>query len=354
MKILHITSTHLEKYAGIPEVLKKLVKYQNKIKDITSKVLSVKSPVDKIESKHFVFYDKYEDIFKYIDIFNPDVVIFHGLYFFKYIRISNYLKSINVRYYIQPHSSFMLSAQKRNIKKYLANKLVFNKFINNAYGYIFLNEEEKYKSIFRKEKDIIIPNGIENMHDNISLKDKNNSEIVIYFIGRIDIKHKGLDLLLEDLKKIDNKKRNFVLNIYGPGLKTDIKYITKKIKDFKNLKIFYKGPIYDEDKYKMLKKSNIMILTSRYEGFPMTVLEALYFGNPCIVSEGTNVSKLIQNNNLGWAVGKNSISKTLLYAIDDYLSKKELYVFKTRDFILNNYDWEIISHKSVKLLKEGN
>ena len=47
------------------------------------------------------------------------------------------------------------------------------------------------------------------------------------------------------------------------------------------------GELYEEKKEEFLNGCRIMVLTSRYEGFPMTVLEALSHGNPCIVTPGT-------------------------------------------------------------------
>lgn len=350
MKILHITATHLKKYGGIPVVLENLVKNQNRINDVTSMVLSVKYNVDEIKSDYFVFKKGMDEIKRFINEYNPDTIIFHGIYFIEYVTISKIIDKMNIKYYIEPHGSFMKVAQKKGaFKKMLVNKLLLNNFFSNAYGYIFLNDNEKKESIFSTKNDLIIPNGIEIKKEKI--EKKVNKKINIVFIGRIDINHKGIDRLMEALKKIDDIERMFKVSIYGVGGKKEIKTLNKYINKFNNLEVEFRGAIYDKEKVKVLIESNIMILTSRYEGFPMSIIEALYYGNPCIVTSGTNVREIIDNNNLGWGSDDNCIEEIILKAVKEYNEKSDYYITHTQKFIRENYKWEKIAEESIKFLK---
>jgi glycosyltransferase involved in cell wall biosynthesis len=347
MKIMHITATHLNKYGGIPVVLENLVKHQNEIQNVESIVLSVKEETNNINSKYFYYSNKIDHIKKFINEYNPDITIFHGLYFIEYIKISKILSRNDFKYFIEPHSSFMISAQKKGkIKKFIANKTIFNTFIKKAYGYIFLNDVEMANSIFKSNNDVIIPNGVETNDLGFG---KNVKDIIkLFFIGRIDISHKGLDILFEDLKKIDDQERNFIIDFYGVGAETEIQIIEDYIKQFKNLKLAFKGPVFGEDKEDVYENYNMMILTSRYEGFPMTVLEALSYGNPCIVTEGTNVKQMIERNNLGWGTEYGNISTTILKAVKDYQENNDFYITETKKFVNRNFTWGKIAQKSVE------
>ena len=44
----------------------------------------------------------------------------------------------------------------------------------------------------------------------------------------------------------------------------------------------------------------IFVLTSRFEGHPMGLIEALSYGLPSLVTTGTNMAKEIESNNAGW------------------------------------------------------
>ncbi|MEN1932826.1 glycosyltransferase [Escherichia coli] len=47
-------------------------------------------------------------------------------------------------------------------------------------------------------------------------------------------------------------------------------------------------------KEEVLESNNIFIMTSRYEGLPVSVLEALAYGNICLLTEGTNMAKIVK------------------------------------------------------------
>ena len=50
------------------------------------------------------------------------------------------------------------------------------------------------------------------------------------------------------------------------------------------------GPIAGADKKKVLKDADLFLHTSRSEGHPMGVLEALAYGIPCLLTPGTNMA----------------------------------------------------------------
>lgn len=102
-------------------------------------------------------------------------------------------------------------------------------------------------------------------------KEQYNSKVKrIISVGRLE-KVKGYDLLLKVADEIKNKYPDWTWDIYGDGslytyLKREIK--KKKLDKF----IFLKGNVNNIDKY--YKNYSFLVMTSLYEGFPMTLLEA--------------------------------------------------------------------------------
>lgn len=351
MKILHVSASPLKITGGIPVVLKNLVAAQNEIEGITAKVASLISPVDAMKS---VFFDYVPNAFSdYIDGFCPDVVILHGFYYYRYNMVVNTLNAKGIRYYIEPHGSFVKAGMRKSwLKKTIANNTIFRKQLKNAFGYIFLNESERCNSCYITPNDIIIPNGI-NINTNISKKPKKNS---MYYIGRYDIKEKGIDFLISALDLLEKEKKEIMdVQMWGKGNASEEKNIKKMIKNFSYLNVNCNGPIIGEEKDIKLEQLGPMILTSRHEGMPMSILEAWAYGNPVIVTPETNMAAEVEANKLGWVTKLNPkcIAATIEKAVMEYKTNKDEYIRRCKDYVTNNYSWQTVAQLSYSKLSNS-
>lgn len=352
MRLLHITATHLNPAGGVPVVLKNLVEEQNKITGFEARVLSLTAKVNNMDSIYFDILDK-NTFKKYLEKYNPNVVILHSFFYMAYNNVVNELVKMKIPYFIEPHGSFGNAAMhKSHLKKIIANSTIFRKQIKCAKGFIFLNESELEDSIYRTKNDLIIPNGI-------SIKDMNRQitttrKPFMYFIGRYDINHKGLDYLISALEILEARKKNFKVVFWGNGEDDAIAGLKEKISLFKHVEVEFNGPIFGEDKDKELEMCGPMLLTSRYEGFPMTILEAWKYGNPCLVTPGTNVYKEICKNKLGWGVDLNadSIANGIEKAIVDYEQDRNNYITRCKDYVAKNYTWSSIAVNSLDKIRK--
>lgn len=354
MKLLHITATHLNQEGGIPAVLRNLVKYQNTITGMNSKVLAIKKNVTRINDEHFDYVTDYHLISKYIYDYSPDIVIIHSVYFFRYYYIEKILRKNNVKYFIEPHGSFGRIAQKKSKwKKQIVNNTLLYRFIKNAEGYIFLNEGEKENSVFRKKHEFIIPNGMDKIikiNNDFKFSESEKDILFIYFIGRFDITYKGIDILLDAIDIIDKEKENISITFFGIGNKKEENYLDNRIKNLKYIDAKKHGPIYGKEKEQFLSQYDAMILTSRSEGFPMTVLEAWSYGVPCLVTKGTNMGDVVQTEKIGYLLGDTpqQIACDILNFKKDYIINKQNYGIRSQDYIKENCLWSQIAEQSYK------
>lgn len=305
MKILHIPQKNFaikNGINGIKSVLLNEIEWENRVENLESKILIL----GKIEEKN-IFYINKKSIKKDISEYAPDIVIFDGFWEISHYFIAKFLKKKQIKYFIKPHGGFSKIAERENkvkfIKKLIAKKIIFDNYVKNSSGILFLSHFERKNSIYKNEYEFILPNGIEKRKINcFDIENKClNKKINFIYLGRIDIKTKGLDILLKVL--IKNKaffiNNHIKFNFYGSGHKSEMKIFYKYLKECSEYVEYY-GSVHGKDKYEILQKNDIFILTSRHEGMPMGVLEALSVGVPCFVSRATGMEDLISKYNAGW------------------------------------------------------
>ena len=220
MNILHICSINNNKTSGISNVVPEHFINQKKYANVALMNCNT-IQIEKLKEEKNVFYAKDIDynIQNLPEPFNnPDLAIFHGIYIYKYTKIAKKLKKRNIPYIIIPHGSLTSNAQKiKRIKKILANLIFFNKFIFNSKCIQFLSIEEKNMSKRYDFNSFILGNGMNNPQ--IEKKVFENDKLKLIYIGRYDIFHKGIDLIIEYCfsDKEYMKKNNITVDLYGCG-----------------------------------------------------------------------------------------------------------------------------------------
>lgn len=356
MEILHIVGNEINQGNGIGRLVPEMIEMHNEI----SNNLSVSLLVLESHYKSTTFPVYHLDEIKLLDVFFSrfDLIIFHGLYFFDYIKIYRVLLRLNIPYLIKPHSSLMKEALKTSkLKKKIANIVLFKRFVKMSNGLIFTNEDERFNSINWTKNFFYESNGLNFNYDNPTVKSNKLDHCKRFiYLSRIDFNHKGTDLLLKALKII--KKRGLIktvkLDIYGKGDKRYIKRLEATLRYLDSPNIKFKGPVFGYEKIKAYRESDVFILTSRYEGFPMAILESLYFGLPCIVTDGVNMSSILKKYGIGWmtTIDPVSIADKILYV--NRLSFDELYKksILSHSYIKEQHNWEMLTAKTEIIYKQ--
>lgn len=167
--------------------------------------------------------------------------------------------------------------------------------------------------------------------------------------GRLD-EMKQFDQLIESYSKTSLPSENIHLVILGEGIeKEKLMALSKKMKieQYVHLLGFIKRPsIYYEN-------AKFLVLSSRYEGFGMVLLEALALGTPVISFDcEVGPNEIIRNNKNGILVPDQDFN-ALTLAIDRMYSDKELYLYckKNAKSSVNNFTEEVIKKQWLCLLK---
>lgn len=250
---------------------------------------------------------------------NYDVIVFPGIFNFSYFRIAKQLNEKNIPYIISPRSSLMKKAlQKSLFKKVIALTFLGGyQFIKKACAIHYLTNEEKINSLKINRNDFVCTNGVDSDCFEHSAECPSSSEIrIIGYLGRYDIQHKGLDLFIKAVisKSAVLRKHRCKVQLHGNDFKGGKHYLEKLVKSNGIEDIMsVSGSLSGAEKYQFLSSCNIFVHTSRYEGQPQSVLEALSRGTPVLITPGTNLTHIVKENMLGWVCAPQiiEISKSL-------------------------------------------
>ena len=150
---------------------------------------------------------------------------------------------------------------------------------------------------FNKEKEFIskvhfIPNPI-----NLPIVNNDFSkENQLIYVGRLDDNQKNITYILILWSLLSVKYQNWKLLILGSGIdRHKLVKFSKKL-DLKN--VSFLGNVNPNQYY---EKSKFLILTSRFEGWPMVIPEAMSYGCvPCVLNSFTSLNDMITDNYNGY------------------------------------------------------
>lgn len=299
MNIVYVCAYSDNITGGVRSVVPQYLKYMSRVANVY--IFSYR------KIKFYCSQDKYYQINTQKELRKKlriiDIVVFHEVYYFEYYLLANYLHRSKVPYIVIPHCSLTTGAQKqkKHIKK-IINKFWVDNFIRQALAVQYLSDCEKEASKAFETKTLVIPNGIIASHMGTKrYYDHNSVEFV--FIGRLSVNQKGLDVLVEACQLIKNKliENNVHINLYGTDFEGGKNYLQKKIRKYGlESHVLMHAPVYGDDKQRVLLQSDVYILTSRFEGLPIGILEAMQAGIPVLVTPGSGFYEVVKKENCGW------------------------------------------------------
>lgn len=285
----------------------------------------------------------------------PDLIVFHSTYILQHILLVQEANQRKIPYVICPRGGMTSGAQQvKGIKKFLGNLLFFNWMVRNAVAIHCLTKREAIdvQKIWNCPV-FVVGNGVNLTPVEALATPGTNAELKFIFLGRLDIHHKGLDLLLEACRILQGDLRTSKVQIllYGSevaGSKVKLAGLINhyQIQDLVQIQ----DPVWGEEaKTAVFQSADLFIHTSRFEGHPMAVLEALSYGIPCLLTPGTNMAAEVEAAGAGWAVEPNPVAiaqgmKQILAARSE-LSKSGN---AARKLVENQYSWEQIAKQLLR------
>jgi glycosyltransferase involved in cell wall biosynthesis len=356
MNILYLSHLSGASYAGPTYSVPKQIEAQSKLDNVFwyNATRCGKEEWKEIPYYHDLSEFPEESINSLPEPFNhPDIIVVELFYNMTKSRLRGELVSGNIPYIIIPRGELTKQAQERKgLKKWIANILICNKYAKKAAAIQFLTEQEYQDSGDSWNKNhIIVPNGIDLPARTKEHFNKNGIKCVS--IGRIEPYQKGLDLLIEACSQIKEELSNVncTITICGPDKEQKLQTLKELVnKEELNEIIEFRDGVYGREKERLLLESDVFLLTSRFEGHPMALVEALSYGLPCVATTGSNMRKEIDSYRAGWTA--DCTSEKIASALKEMISEKNEFLSYSNNAkqLSKEYSWQLIAEKQRRFL----
>lgn len=210
--------------------------------------------------------------------------------------------------------------------------------------------QDYFKKTYGRET-CFIPNGVNKPEiqeaELITEKFGLNRDSYILFLGRL-VPEKGIRYLIEAFKQVKTDKK---LVIAGGSSDTD-----SFAEELKNLakgddRIIFTGFVQGQMLDELYSNSYIYTLPSDLEGMPLSLLEAMSYGNCCLVSDIPECTEVVEDKAIMFKKADVNDLREKLQETCDHPEKVMELKKQAADFICEKYNWDDIVEKTVELYR---
>nr|WP_297572748.1 glycosyltransferase family 4 protein [uncultured Peptostreptococcus sp.] len=194
-----------------------------------------------------------------------------------------------------------------------------------------------------------IPNGVNRpqireanlITDRLGLK----KDSYILFLGRL-VPEKGIRYLVEAFKNVKTDKKLVIA-----GGSSDTNSFMAELKELAKgddriiFTGFVQGAMLDE----LYSNAYIYTLPSDLEGMPLSLLEAMSYGNCCLVSDIPECAEVVEDKALIFKKADVKDLQSKLQDACDHSEKVDAHKKQAADFICRKYNWDEVVKETMKL-----
>ena len=210
------------------------------------------------------------------------------------------------------------------------------------------NVQDYFKKEYHR-KTVFIPNGVSkpNIEKPNIIKDKYGlkKDDYILFLGRM-VPEKGIHYLIEAYNSVKTDKK---LVIAGGSSDTNEYYkeLKELAKDNKN--IIFTGFVQGKELDELYSNAYIYTLPSDLEGMPLSLLEAMSYGNCCLTSDIPECATVLEDKGITFKKSNVKDLINILQNLCDNPKKVDKYKKESQEYILKKYNWDDVVNKTIEL-----
>ena len=224
----------------------------------------------------------------------PDFVHFHSVHIPQNIALALHLARAGIPYCVTVHGGLFGAALQRGRLKKTLFKLFFERHYLNEARFIHALSPHESEVLRRHGVDrpiVVVPNALP---PDASIEASRPDALyaqhpwlrdrqVFMFVGRLDPRQKGLDLLVEAFAHC--RLRDAALVLVGPEYRGSRKALARLAERFGvSSDLVILEPAFGQDRANLLAAADVFVHPSRWEGVSLSVLAAAAAGKPCLIT----------------------------------------------------------------------
>ncbi len=210
--------------------------------------------------------------------------------------------------------------------------------------------QDYFKETYGRETHFI-PNGVNRpqireanlITDRFGLK----KDSYILFLGRL-VPEKGIRYLVEAFKNVKTDKK---LVIAGGSSDTDSFMAELKELAKGDDRILFTGFVQGVMLDELYSNAYIYTLPSDLEGMPLSLLEAMSYGNCCLVSDIPECAEVVEDKALIFKKADVKDLQSKLQDACDHSENVDAHKNQAADFICKKYNWDEVVKETMKLYR---
>lgn len=210
--------------------------------------------------------------------------------------------------------------------------------------------QDYFEKIYGR-KTVFIPNGVSNHIERKPQIIKNkfglDKDEYILFLGRL-VPEKGIKYLIEAFKQVDTEKKLVIA-----GGSSDTSEFENEMKELakEDKRIIFTGFVQGQELEELYSNAYVYALPSDLEGMPLSLLEAMSYGNCCLVSDIPECAEVVEDKALIFKKADVKDLQSKLKDACDHSEKVDAHKKQAADFICSKYNWDEIVQATLKLYR---
>ena len=206
--------------------------------------------------------------------------------------------------------------------------------------------QEYFKTHYNRDT-LLIPNGVTppvpKAAEEIRSRWNLEKDSYILYLGRIT-PEKGIHYLIDAYQGLKTDKK---LVIAGGASDSDDYFASLRAKAAGNENILFTGFVQGQALEELFSNAYVYVLPSDLEGMPLSLLEAMSYGNCCVVSDIPENADVVEENGVTFKQGEISALRDRLQTLCDHKEITAAYQQKASPFILSKYSWDEVTDKTL-------